>query len=54
MLVKDLIILQGRLKYIFRQSEAEGANPLGQQLANELNTTLKHQMNIFGFQVTGN
>ena len=33
--------MQGRLKYIFRQSEAEGANPLGQQLANELNTTVK-------------
>ena len=33
--------MQGRLKYIFRQPETEGTNPLGQQLANELNTTVK-------------
>ena len=40
-MVKDLTILQSRLKYIFSQPKAEGANPLGQQLANELNTTVK-------------
>ena len=40
-MVKDLTILQGRLKYIFRQPKAEGANPIGQQLANELNTIVK-------------
>ena len=52
-MVKDLTILQGRLKYIFRQSEAEGANPLGQQLANELNTTVKAPNEYLWFSSNG-
>lgn len=52
-MVKDLTILQGRLKYIFRQSEAEGANPLGQQLANELNTTVKALNEYLWFSSNG-
>ena len=52
-MIKDLTILQGRLKYIFRQSEAEGANPLGQQLANELNTTVKAPNEYLWFSSNG-
>lgn len=52
-MVKDLTILQGRLKYIFRQPEAEGANPLRQQLANELNTTVKALNEYFWFSSNG-
>ena len=52
-MVKDLTILQGRLKYIFRQPETEGTNPLGQQLANELNTTVKVPNEYLWFSSNG-
>ena len=52
-MVKDLTILQGRLKYIFRQPETEGTNPLGQQLANELNTTVKALNEYLWFSSNG-
>ena len=52
-MVKDLTILQGRLKYIFRQPETEGTNPLGQQLANELNTTVKAPNEFLWFSSNG-
>lgn len=52
-MVKDLTILQGRLKYIFRQPEAEGANPLRKQLANELNTTVKALNEYLWFSSNG-
>ena len=52
-MVKNLTILQGRLKYIFRQPETEGTSPLGQQLANELNTTVKAPNEYLWFSSNG-
>ena len=52
-MVKALTILQGRLKYIFRQPETEGTNPIGQQLANELNTTVKAPNEYLWFSSNG-
>lgn len=52
-MVKALTILQGRLKYIFRQPETEGTSPIGQQLANELNTTVKAPNEYLWFSSNG-